>query len=100
MSQQALTVRAAGPSDAGALRELAALEHRRSPRGHVLLAERDRTALAAIALTSGSIVADPVEATADAVRSLRRARYRLLRQSAGSGRERSALRRVATATAA
>jgi hypothetical protein len=99
MSDQSLTVRAAGPSDARSLRELAAPGRRPAPEGHVLLAERDRAAVAAISITSGAILTDPFHAAADAVRSLRMSRYRVLRQSQGTGRARSALRRLATVAA-
>jgi hypothetical protein len=48
--------------------------------GPALLAERDRTPVAAISLTSGKLVAVPGEGAAGAPALLRRLRYRLLRQ--------------------
>ena len=66
-----LTVRAATSRDVDALSRLDG----RSPiTGRALIAERDGAALAAVALTSGSVAADPSHPTADAVRLLRRRR--------------------------
>jgi hypothetical protein len=96
MPDRQITVRAAAPADVAALRDLAAMTRRRSPRGRVLFAERDRMPVAAISLTTGAIVTDPHRASGDAVRSLRTRRWELLRQSGGSGRARGALHRVAT----
>jgi hypothetical protein len=91
----ALTVRAATPHDAPTVARLARLDGRTPPRGAALLAERDGVPVAAIALTSGSVLADPFHATADAVGLLRGRRYRLLRQGGDVGRLRSLLRRLA-----
>jgi hypothetical protein len=90
-----LTIRAATPLDVATMRRLARLDGRPRLRGDALLAERDGLAVAAVALTSGSVVADPLHATADAVRLLRARRYRLLRQGGDVGRVRSLLRRLA-----
>jgi len=91
-----ITIRRAAPADTTALRALAALTRHRSPRGHVLFAEHDRVPVAAISLTTGAIVVDPRTSSGDAVRSLRRSRWQLLRQSGGSGRARGALHRLAS----
>jgi hypothetical protein len=95
MLDHALTIRAATPDDADALRWLAALDSRPHMSGHVLLAERDGAAVAAIALSSGTVAADPFNHTADAVRFLRARRYRLLRQGGDVGAVRALVRRLA-----
>lgn len=92
MPDDALTIRAATPRD---VQTLAALDSRAPLRGHALLAERHAVLIAAIALSSGSVVADPFQATADAVHLLRIRRYRLLRQGGDVGQLRSLLRRLA-----
>ena len=94
MLDHALTIRAAAPRDADALRRLAALDSR--PRRPALLAERGGVPNAAIALTSGSVVADPFNPSADAVGELRRCGYRLLRQGGDVAPLRSPLRRLAS----
>jgi hypothetical protein len=94
----ALTIRAATPRDAGALSQLAALDIRPPLGGRTLLAERDGVAIAAVALTSGAVVADPFHAGTDAVRQLRFRRYQLLRQGGDTGPAQSLLRRLAPAT--
>jgi hypothetical protein len=95
MLDHALTIRAATPGDADALRWLAALDSRPRISGYVLLAERDGVAVAAIALASGAVVADPFNSTAAAVRFLRARRYRLLRQGGDVGAVRALVRRLA-----
>ena len=100
MLNHALTIRAATPRDANVLGRLAALDHRSAPRGHALLAERDGVPIAAIALTSGLIVADPLNPTTVADQMLRRLRYRLLRQGGDVGLARTLLRRLAHGTPA
>lgn len=95
MLDHALTVRAATPQDEATLGRLASLDSRPQPHGHTLLAERDGVPLAAIALTSGLVVADPFKHTAGAVHLLKHRRYRLLRQSGDVGLARNLLRRMA-----
>ena len=90
-----LTVRAATPRDVDALSLLAALDGRPPLIGRALIAERSGVALAAAALTSGAIVADPSYPSAHAVRRLRRVRYQLLRQGGDAGPAWSLLRRLA-----
>ena len=94
MTEQALTIRAATPHDGPVLARLAGLDSRPQLRGHALLAERDGIAIAAIALSSGSVVADPFHATVGAARVLRRRRYALLRQGGDTGPVRSLMRRL------
>ena len=94
MSDTPITVRTAGPGDSHTLELLAWLTGRSRPgAGTKLLAERDRVPLAAIALTSGTVVADPFNATADVVRALRLSRYRIMRQGGQTGAARSLLSR-------
>jgi hypothetical protein len=100
MLNPALTVRAATPHDADTLRRLAALDNRRQPHGHTLLAEHDGVALAAIALSSGLTAADPRTDTSHAVHLLKHRRYRLLRQGGDVGYARALLRRPAPSIAA
>jgi hypothetical protein len=75
-----LRIRLSTASDAGALARLAALDAAAPPSGRALIAERDGVALAAVALTSGRVVADRSPRAAAAVHLLRLRRYRLLRQ--------------------
>ena len=96
MLDHALTIRAAAPRDADTRRRLAALDSRPRPRRPALLAERGGVPIAAIALTSGSVVADPFNPSADAVGELRRCGYRLLRQGGDVAPLRSPLRRLAS----
>lgn len=93
-------IRAATPDDAPSVARLAQLDGRPPLRGAVLLAEHDGVPVAAVALTSGSVVADPFRATADAVHLLRGRRYRLLRQGGDVGHVGSLLRRLAPQPAA
>lgn len=92
-----MTIRAVTPRDASALRRIVALESL-PLRGHALMAERGGVALAAIALTSGSVLADSRHATGDAVRLLRLRRYQLLRQGGDVAPAWSLLRRLAPAS--
>ena len=97
MSATALTIRVAGSRDSRALEVLARLGQRsKPPAGKALLAERDGVPVAAIALTSGSILTDPDERIGDAERLLKRTRYAILRQGTGTGAARALLRRVQT----
>jgi hypothetical protein len=95
MPDDALTIRAATPHDLQTVARLARLDSHAPLRGAALLAERHAVPVAAIALTSGSVVADPFQATAEAVHLLRLRRYRLLRQGGDVGRVRSLLGRLA-----
>jgi hypothetical protein len=86
-----VTIRRAGPADAGALARLAALDEARPLVGDVLVAEVGGALWAAVELAGGRTIADPFEPTL-AVRELlalrrgsfavdvgRRGRLRLLR---------------------
>jgi hypothetical protein len=75
-----LSIRLSTTSDAGALTRLAALDDVAPPTGRALIAERDGVAIAAVALTSGRVIAGPSPRAAAAVHLLRLRRYRLLRQ--------------------
>jgi hypothetical protein len=89
-----VTIRAAGPDDAEAVRRLAELDSARPLTGHLLLAEHHGEPLAAISLGAGSVVADPFRRSADAVHLLRLRRYQLLRQGGDTGTARSLVRRL------
>jgi hypothetical protein len=93
-----LNVRAASRRELDALSRLAGLDSRPSRGGHALLAERDGIAIAAVALTSGTVLTDHRHATRDAVRALRRRRYELLGQGGDVGLARTLLRRPAPAS--
>jgi hypothetical protein len=82
MTDRTLTIRVAAPDDAGTLRRLAELDSARSLRGRVLIAEAGGVPVAAVALETGAVTADPFRRTAGAVHALRQRRYELLRQSA------------------
>lgn len=95
MNDRGLTIRAATPQDSAALARLSGLDSRPQLRGPVLLAERDAVGIAVIALTSGSVVADPFQATVDTQRLLRLRRYRLMRQGGDVGLLGTLTRRLA-----
>jgi hypothetical protein len=63
-----------------------------------LLAERNGSPVAAIALTSGSMLTDPSNPTADAERLLKLTRYSILRQGGGTGGARALVRRAQSAS--
>jgi hypothetical protein len=97
MFTPALTIRAANEGDWRALESLGWLSGRSRPASPALLAERDRVPFAAIALTSGAVLADPFGATRDTVRALRLTRYRIMRQGGQTGAARSLLQRAVAA---
>lgn len=68
-----LTLRVARPDDAPAVRRLAQLDSSRPPSGPVLLAVVGSEPVAALAVDTGSVVADPFRPTADVVAVLRQA---------------------------
>ena len=95
MFHHAIKVRAAGPADSCTLHQLARLAGHSLPlAGPALLAERDGVPLAAIRLTSGSVLADPAMTTLDVVGALRLSRYRIMRQGGQTGAARSLLARA------
>ena len=73
-----VTIRVAGPADAGALARLAELDSRPAPAGYVLVAEVDGVLRAAVPVGGGEPVADPFHPTA-ALTSLLALRARQLR---------------------
>lgn len=94
MSDPAITVRVASPGDSRTLELLARLTGgSRPPAGTTLLAERGGVPLAAIRLTSGTVLADPCNTTVDLVAALRFTRYRIMRQGGQTGASRSLLTR-------
>jgi hypothetical protein len=94
MTDPSVTIRLATPEDALALRRLAELDSSAPLAGSVLLAEQDGLPIAAVALATGAVTADPFEHSAHAVRLLRLRRYQLLRQGADVAPARSLLRRL------
>ena len=92
-----ITIRPAEQHDADALRRLAAGDHRPPLTGPILVAAAAGVPLAAIALGSGTVVADRSRPTLDVVRLLRGRRYRLLRQGGDVGSRSSLLRRLGAA---
>ncbi len=96
MSHDALTIRAATARDHDALARLSARDARWHLGGLALLAEANGAVVAAIGLTSGTVLADPIDPDAGAIRSLRQSRYRILRQSGDVGAAQTLLRRIAS----
>ena len=66
-----LVIRTATTHDQDDIRRLAALDEDRVPAGRMLLATVDGELTAAVAIDSGTAIADPFRATADAVALLR-----------------------------
>jgi hypothetical protein len=94
MSDPVFTVRVATPGDSRSLEWLAWLTGgSRPPAGTTLLAERDGVPLAAIRLTSGTVLADPCSTPLDIVEALRFTRYQIMRQGGQIGASRSLLSR-------
>jgi hypothetical protein len=89
-----ITIRQARPEDDEVLRRLAVLDSAPLLTGRVLLAEQGHEAVAAIALGTGAVVADPFRPSAQAAHLLRLRRYQLLRQSGDVAPARSLLRRL------
>jgi hypothetical protein len=69
-TNSAIVLRRAVSSDAAALDRLAQLDSARLSGGQHLLAERDGVLVAAVAVPSGAVIADPFTPTADAVELL------------------------------
>jgi hypothetical protein len=68
---QPVTMRVAGPGDRPAIERLAALDSQRAPHGDVIVAEVGGEVRAAVAVDSGTAIADPFRRTADLVELLR-----------------------------
>jgi hypothetical protein len=88
-------VRRATASDNGRIVTLARLDDRRLPQGPFLVAELGGEAVAAMSLTSGTVVADPFRRTRDAADMLRLRAAQLAEQAA---RAQARERRAAQAT--
>jgi hypothetical protein len=71
MTNTALTIRRATAADAFALRRLAAIDSAAPPTGDVLLAEMGNELWAAVAVESGTAIADPFRPSSDLVELLR-----------------------------
>ena len=71
MTNTALTIRRATPSDAFSLRRLAAMDSSSPPTGDVLLAEMGNELWAAVSIDTGASVADPFRPSGDLVELLR-----------------------------
>jgi hypothetical protein len=69
-SSSSIVLRRADSSDVAALDRLAQLDSKRLPAGPYLLAERDGALVAAVAVPSDVVFADPFTPTADAVELL------------------------------
>ncbi len=89
MTSTTLSIHPATPADAPALARLAALDSQPVPTGLVLLAEQDGALVAALALPSATVLADPFRRTAEA-RAVLAAAAAARRER---GRARGALRR-------
>jgi hypothetical protein len=86
MSRPTLSIRLSRPRDAAALARLARANSVAPPSGRALIAERHGVPVAALALTSGAVIADPARRGGDTIRLLRRGRYQLVRQGGEVGR--------------
>ncbi len=95
MSHHALTIRAATARDHDALARLSASETGRHLGGWSLLAEANGTVVAAIGLTSGTVLAEPANPNVRAIHSLRHRRDRILRQGGDVGAVQTLIRRLA-----
>ena len=95
MSHHALSIRAATARDHDALARLSPRDTGRHLGGLALLAEANGAVVAAIGLTSGTVMADPINPNAAAIHSLRHRRYRILRQSGDVGAVQTLIRRLA-----
>jgi hypothetical protein len=92
MSRPILSIRMTTATDAGALERLA---DGARPSGRALIAERDGVPVAAVALTSGRVVADRARPVAGAIAQLRLRRYQLMSQGARVAHPSSLRRRAA-----
>src|SRR5690242_7764261 len=66
-----VVIRRARPRDAGAIRDLEALDSRVLGDGTRLVAEHDGIVVAAISVADGTVAADPFESTANSAALLR-----------------------------
>jgi hypothetical protein len=97
MFDPVISVRRVGPADSATLEVLARRAGRVRPlSGTSLLAEIDGVPLAAIGMTSGTVLADPGNTSLDVIRALRLTRYRIMRQGGQTYSARSLLSRRAS----
>jgi hypothetical protein len=99
MNDHAMTIRTATVEDTSVLQRLAELDSAPPLAGHVLVAELDGVAAAAVSVETGRATADPFRHTAGAVRALGRRRDEM-RQRSNVAPLRSLLRRLAPNPAA
>ena len=92
MRTPTVTVRAITPGDGLELRWLASQARLARSIAPGLLVERDGVPIAAIALSSGAVLADPGDPPTETIRMLKLVRYRVLSQGGHSGAARSLLR--------
>jgi hypothetical protein len=62
-----VAVRLARPEDEASIHRVASLDGKKAPQGRVLVAEADREVIAALAIDSGAVVADPFRWTSDVI---------------------------------
>jgi hypothetical protein len=87
-----VTVRRSTSGDESALTRLAALDSASPPRGPALVAEADSRMLAALPLGAGRAIADPFQATAEAVALLELRRTQIESADGNSSRRSRGLR--------
>ena len=78
-----LVIRPAVAADAKALQRLATLDSARPLAGDAVVAEQDRSLVAAVSLSDGTAIADPFRPTADIVGLLRARAAQLQRRYSG-----------------
>jgi hypothetical protein len=89
-SPPTISIRFAAPTEATAVRRLAALDDAPVPRGRVLIAVVGGEPLAAMSLDDGRVVADPFRRTADVIALLRLRSSLLAGRAASRDRDRGA----------
>jgi hypothetical protein len=96
MTLPTIQIRVARPDDEATLLRLAALDSAPALSGDVLVALVDGEILAATAIDSGRVIADPFRHTADLVELLRTRAHLLGERGSETGRKRHSLRRLAS----
>ncbi len=76
-AEKSVTLRFGVPADENRLARLAALDSSKPPAEPILIAEVEGQLLAALALSDGSVVADPFRPTADVIDLLRARAHQL-----------------------
>jgi hypothetical protein len=87
-STPTIAIRFAAPTEASAVRRLAALDDAPVPGGRVLIAVVGGEPLAAMSLDDGRVVADPFRRTADVVALVRLRASLLAGRASSAGRDR------------